>query len=87
MRSFVGIYSGLGLPVFKSIDKFQSRFEFDEDVWRYEAIKKDFYRHGVKQKIDFDNEIFNKIEKIIMVNLYDSGTVSQQAVKQYENDK
>ena len=84
MRSMVGVYHGLGLPVFKSIDKFQNRFQFDEDVWKSEAIKKDFYRNGHKEQIDFDNEIFSKIEGIILRNLYELGTISKQAKKEYE---
>ena len=84
MRSVVGINIGLGIPVNKSITDFQDRFDFNEDTWRYEAIKKDFYRHGKVQKIDFHNEIFLKIEKIILLNLYDLGTISQHAINDYE---
>ena len=84
MRSMIGVYHGLGLPVFKCIYKFQNRFQFDEDVWKYEAIKKDFYRNGYKEQIDFDNEIFNKIEGIVLRNLYELGTISKQAKKEYD---
>jgi len=84
MRSIVGINIGLGLPINKSIERFQNRFHFYEDIWRYEAIKKDFYRNGQVDLIDFENEIFKKIEKIILVNMYDLGTISKQALKQYE---
>jgi len=34
--------------------------------------------------VDFNNEIFQKIEKIILVNLYSLGTISQKAKKHYE---
>lgn len=84
MRTVVGVNHGLGIPINKSIERFQERFKFDEDVWRYEAIKKDFYRNGQVEIVDFENEIFLKIEKIIMRNLYDLGTVSKQLIKQYE---
>jgi hypothetical protein len=84
MRSVVGVNIGLGLPINKSIERFQDRFLFCEDTWRYEAIKKDFYRNGQVELVDFDNEIFLKIEKIIMRNLYDLGTVSKKAINDYE---
>lgn len=84
MRTVVGVNHGLGIPINKSIERFQERFRFDEDVWRYEAIKKDFYRNGQVEVVDFDREIFLKIEKIILRNLYDLGTVSKQLIKEYE---
>ena len=84
MRSMVAIYHGLGLPIFKSIKKFQELFKFEEDDWKYEAIKKDFYRNGFNQKVDFDNEIFQKVEKILLRNMYDLGTISKQIIKQHE---
>lgn len=85
MRSLVGVYSGIGLPIKDAILKFQERFSFDEEDWSYETIKKDFYRNGEQQRIDFNNEIFSKIERIILVNLSAIGTVSQRVIKRYEN--
>ncbi len=87
MRSMVGIYHGLGLPINVSINKFQDRFFFDENVWQYQSIKKDFYRNGTTSKIDFDGEIFNKVEKIVVKNLYKKGTISHTFIKDYENDQ
>ena len=73
MRNIVGVYRGLGLPIFRSIARFQKTFNFDEDAWKYESIKKDFYRHGNTRHIDFDNEIYHKIENIILDNLLSVG--------------
>ena len=84
MRTFVGVNISLGMPINKSIQKFQNRFVFDEEIWHYEAIKKDLYRNGKVELIDFNNEIFRKIEKIVLRNLYDLGTLSKQAIKEYE---
>jgi len=86
MRNIVGVYRGLGLPIFRSIARFQKTFNFDEDAWKYESIKKDFYRHGNTRHIDFDNEIYHKIENIILDNLYDSGTICHRLKKQHERD-
>lgn len=86
MRSVVGVYSSLGLPLKNSIVKFQDRFGFDEDTWSYQTIKKDFYRNGTVDVVDFDKEIFFKVEKIILHNLYSLGTISKTMIKQYENN-
>lgn len=86
MRSVVGVYHSLGLPINISILRFQQQFQFEEEFWSYESIKKDFYRNGLKERMDFDNEIFNKIEKIIMRNLSDLGTITTKAIKTYENN-
>jgi hypothetical protein len=87
MRTMVGIYTAIGLPAKNSITKFQGRFYFDEDIWAYESIKKDFYRHGFNESIDFEGEIFKKIEKIVLRNLYDLGTISNKTICKHETDK
>ena len=87
MRTLVGIYTSLGLPIFKSIQKFQEKFDFTEDDWKYEAIKKDFYRNGIKENIDFDNEIFNKIENLIMVHLSELGTIAPNTIYKHETSR
>jgi len=84
MRSIVGVYVSLGRPINISINRFQEKFGFNEDIWSYESIKKDFYRNGCKQQISFESEIYAKIEKIILVNLSDAGTLSSKAIKAYE---
>lgn len=86
MRTVVGVNVSLGIPVNKSIERFQERFRFLEDVWGYEAIKKDFYRHGAVNVVDFEHEIFRKIENIILENLSVLGTISPKAKKYYENN-
>jgi hypothetical protein len=77
----------MGMPPFISIARFQERFSFDENSWQYETIKKDFYRNGMKEPLDFNGEIFNKIEKIVLHNLYDLGTISKKAIKEYDHTK
>lgn len=86
MRNYIGIYHAIGLPLNTGINKFRDRFGFDEDSWTYEAVKKDFYRHGILQDLDFDDEIFRKIEYIVLVNLYDLGTVTKKTLNDYENN-
>lgn len=85
MRNLVGVNIALGLPIFIAINKFQDQYGFDEDTWAFESIKKDFYRNGCYEKVDFEQEIFNKIEQILLVQLSESGTITRKAVKAYEN--
>jgi hypothetical protein len=84
MRNLIGVYHGLGLPLYVSIGKFQERFRFEEDTWRFDWIKKDFYRNGQVEIVDFDNEIFRKIEKIILRNMSELGTITKQVIQEYE---
>ena len=76
MRNIIGVNVSLGMPIKTAIENFQFRFKFDEDVWKAESIKKDFYRYGKLDAVDFNNEIFKKIERIVLQNLYDKRTVS-----------
>ena len=85
MRNLVGVNIALGLPIFIAINKFQEQYGFDEDTWAFESIKKDFYRNGIYDKVDFEQEIFSKIEQILLVQLSESGTITHKAVKAYEN--
>lgn len=87
MRTVIGIYCGMGLPLNTSISKFQETFGYDEDTWSYESIKKDYYRKGYKFKVDFSDIIYKKIEKLFLENLSDLGTISLHTINRYENDK
>ena len=87
MRSFVGVYVAVGMPTFRSINLFQERFLFDDSHWDYNTIKKDFYRNGTNAKIDFNNEIFSKIDQILLRNLYTLGTISKAAKNLYETSE
>jgi hypothetical protein len=83
----VGTMISIGLPVNKSILRFQKQFQFTEDIWSYETIKKDYYRRGHNNILDFDNEIYNKITYLIMRNLSDFGTITQKAILHHETIK
>ena len=54
MRTFVGVNISLGMPINKSIQKFQDRFVFDIEVWNYEALKY-LCGNGKVELIDFNN--------------------------------
>lgn len=61
----------------ESIHRFQNNYNFPEEIWSYEAIKKDLYRHTQKNKISFEKEIYTKIQEIVTVQLSDLGTISK----------
>lgn len=84
MRNTVALNLAVTGSIKVGISRFQDRFGFSEDVWPAESIKKDFYRNGQHEIIDFEKEIFQKIEKLILVSLSGLGTISQKAHKHYE---
>jgi hypothetical protein len=86
MRIWVGVETSIGQPLFQSIRNFQEQYDFEEDDWKYEAIKKDFYRNAPKQSIDFHKEISTKIHKLILDNLYESGTITHNIIKEHERN-
>jgi len=69
MRTLVGLRVAMGGSSKEAIQKFQDRYGFTEDVWPYESIAKDFYRNGTPFRIEYEDEIFCKIEKIFMEKL------------------
>ncbi len=80
MRSYVGMRTKLGFTIAYSIRKFQQEWNFPEDVWSYEAIKKDLFRYTDYKRDDkvnkLINEIDNEIRNVLLENLYDLGTIS-----------
>lgn len=51
-RCYIAFDKSFGVPISKSIRKFQKEFGFSEDIWSYESIKKDFDRNGSYVKFD-----------------------------------
>ena len=85
MRTYVGTFHCVGLPFKMSIHRFQDRFGFTEDTWSYESIKKDFYRNGVVDEIDFEADILLKIENIILRGLSVLGTNCIDKINEHES--
>ncbi len=54
-RLFVGVCSGLGVKVAVAIRNFQNIFQFEEDDFAFETIKKDIQRNG------FTSDYFKKL--------------------------
>lgn len=69
MRTMVGFRVAMGISPKDAILKFQERYSFGEDVWPYESIVKDFYRNGTPFRIEYEDEIYQKFERIFLAKL------------------
>jgi hypothetical protein len=83
MRQYVIVNKSLGTPVANCIREFQEGFGFTEQVWSYESIKKDFDRHGCGPQMKIIRELKVEMNKILLDNLSDLGTISKKLKKEY----
>jgi hypothetical protein len=83
MRQYVAVNKSLGTPVANCIREFQEGFGFIEPVWSYESIKKDFDRHGRVPELKIIRELKMEMNKILLDNLSDLGTISKKLKKDY----
>jgi hypothetical protein len=81
-RHFIMANNSLGIPISKCIREFQSLFQFDEDTFTYEAIKKDYDRHGKKIPIKFIRDFKAEFNNLLLDNLSSLGTISNS----YKNE-
>jgi hypothetical protein len=82
MRMYVAVNHTVGTPVANCIREFQLNYGFPEQVWSFESIKKDFDRHGHLPEKNPMKEIKSEINKILLSNLSELGTVSQKYKKE-----
>lgn len=86
MRTYIGSRAALGFTIAQCIRDFQDRFNFPEEIWSYEAIKKDIMRNTEEKRrndvINFLEEMDQKIHRIFLENLSGTGTIS----KRYKNE-
>jgi len=84
-RHFIMANNSLGIPVSTCIREFQSMFKFDEDTFTYEAIRKDFDRHGKKVPIKFIRDFKAELNIILLDNLSSFGTLSNSFKNEINN--
>ena len=77
-RLFISNNKKLGVPVARSIKEFQCLFDFSEDDFPYETIKKDFVRHGpkIENKTKILMDFKQELQIIFLEHLSDLGTIS-----------
>lgn len=85
MRNCISFDVSLTGSVAKSIRKFQTRYDYPEEVWNFQAIKKDLDRNVIQFKIDIDTEVSDQIQKIVLDNLYKLGTITKNNPFYHEN--
>ncbi|HEY5511411.1 MAG TPA: hypothetical protein VIK10_10325 [Prolixibacteraceae bacterium] len=85
MRSVVGTYISFGTPIQDAIQKFQLRFNMEEEYWPFDSIKKDFFRFRLDNAIDYNQFAFQHLERLILCNMCDAGAMTQKAILYHEN--
>lgn len=78
MRTSVAMYENF-MQQKDAIRKFQDRFGFCEDIWTFEAIRKDYYRNAQENRLQLLPELIQKIETFFLVKLSEIGTYSHLA--------
>lgn len=68
MRGIVCFYVGMGLNIKDSILKYQKKYQMEEEFWPYESIRKEYFRKRPTERIDFFDEIIDKIDELFTVN-------------------
>lgn len=81
MRNYIATFA-VFYNIATCIRKFQERFNFPEDVWGYDAIKKDIDRKTEvkrsKEVLAFVNMMDNNLHQLFMDNLSAVGTISKK---------
>lgn len=83
MRQYVGLNNALGFPLALCIRDFQEKFNFNEEVWQYDSIRKDFNRHGRMIGLKTMKQLKKEINEIFLGNLSDLGTISRKFKKEF----
>ena len=69
-----------------AILSFQNNFGFNEDIWQYQSLKKIYDRFAVANgKIYYTKDLTLKLEKLLLTNLSNLGTLLPDAIRHYEN--
>jgi hypothetical protein len=83
MRQFILVNRGIGVPVATCIKEFQEKYGFPEPIWSYDSIKKDFDRHGQIVEMKIIKDLRQEMNKILLANLSELGTVSKKFKNEY----
>jgi hypothetical protein len=87
MRTCVSIDTSISGNQSRSIRRFQEAYNFPDEVWDYESIKKDLDRNSPMNKIDFQGDIYTKIQSIVIKILSGTGTLTPLNHFSHENHR
>lgn len=73
-RVYISNNRSIGVPLAKCIRDFQDKFNFPEDVWSAETIRKDFVRNGKFIQSKFVTNFKAELDKIFLEFLSENGT-------------
>lgn len=85
MISWCSAQYSYGMKPFDTINKFQEKFGYPEEIWKFESIYKYCQRKNAFTK-EFRNEMQERITKIILENLSAQRTITKQAKLTYEEN-
>lgn len=86
MYAVVGSHLAMGTSLTDSIDYFQNRFFFPEDVWPKESIYKDCQRNLAIEKNAISQNLSHFIDKITLAKLSENRTILHKTKLKYENN-
>lgn len=86
MYTIVGSRVAMGISLTDSIDYFQDKFFFPEDIWPKESIYKDCQRNLDIEKNSISQSISELIDKITLETLSRNRTILRKAKFIYENN-
>ena len=86
MYTIVGARVALGISLTDSIDYFQDKFLFPEDIWPKESIYKDCQRNLDIEKNSISQNISELIDKITLETLSRNRTILRKAKFIYESN-
>ena len=87
MRNAISTRLAFSGHIKNSILFFQDHFDFPEDVWSFDSIKKEFYRKGVYPEIKLSDIIDEYLRKQILGNLSDKRTITNDTILRHEINK
>lgn len=86
MYTVVGSHFAMGTSLTDSIDYFQDKFLFPEDIWPKESIYKDCQRNLEIEKNSISQNISEFIDKITLAKLSENRTILRKTRLMYENN-
>lgn len=69
------------------IQKFYQKFNFNDDIWPTDSIRKLWFRERNLPKITLIGEFEAKITDFVMGKLSDNGTIMEKGLNEYESNR
>ncbi|MCX6225213.1 MAG: hypothetical protein NTV01_10790 [Bacteroidia bacterium] len=84
MRTCVAIDISMSGSQAQSIRRFQTQYEYPDEIWPFQSIKKDLDRNLPMDIIKFEKDVYVKFQKIVLAILYKSGTITKNNTLTHE---